>query len=76
MLLLRNPPKIRAILSDEQKAKELLSEEIKGYANDFNKKYLHWSEVRLRDTGHFDPDTVWARMKLVRMDNRTVLNKS
>ncbi len=73
MLLPRNPPKIRAILSDEQKAKELLSEEIKGYANDFNKKYLHWSEVRLRDTGHFDPDTVWARMKLVRMDNSMAL---
>ena len=73
MHLPRNPPKIRAILSDEQKAKELLSEEIKGYANDFNKKYLHWSEVRLMDTGHFDPDTVWARMKLVRMDNSIAL---
>lgn len=27
----------------------------------------------MRDTGPFDPDTVWARMKLVRMDNSITL---
>ena len=69
----RNPPKIDIILSDEQKSKAVLSEEIKEFAKDFNKKYLHWSEVRTRDTGPFDPDTVWARMKLVRMDNSNTL---
>jgi len=73
MHLPRNPPRIDVILSDEQRSKTALSEEIKGYAKDFNKKYLHWSEVRLRDTGPFDPDTVWARMKLVRMDNSITL---
>lgn len=73
MHLPRNPPKIESILSDEQISKDILSEEIKGYAKEFNKKYLHWSEVRHRDTGQFDPDTVWARMKLVRMDNSITL---
>ncbi len=73
MHLPRNPPKIDLILSDEQKSKAILSEEIKEYAKDFNKRYLHWSEVRMRDTGPFDPDTVWVRMKLVRMDNSITL---
>jgi Fic family protein len=58
---------------DEQKSKAVLSEEIKEFAKDFNKRYLHWSEVRMRDTGPFDSDTVWARMKLVRMDNSITL---
>jgi hypothetical protein len=58
MHLPRNPPKIESILSNEQKSKDILSEEIKEYAKEFNKKYLHWSEVRLRDTGSFDPDIV------------------
>ena len=73
MHLPRNPPRIEAILLDEQKSKAVLSEEIKEFAKDFNKRYLHWSEVRMRDTGPFDPDTVWARMKLVRMDNSITL---
>ena len=73
MHLPRNPPDIDSIISDGQKSKDVLSEEIKGYAKDFNRKYLHWSEVRFRETGPFDPDTVWARMKLVRMDSSVTL---
>lgn len=73
MHLPRNPPKTEMILSDEQKSRDVLSEEIKEYATDFNRRYLHWSEVRMRDTGRFDPDTVWTRMKLARMDNSTSL---
>ena len=73
MHLPRDPPKIESILSDVQISKDILSEEIKGYAKEFNKKYLHWSEVRHMDTGQFDPNTVWARMKLVRMDNSITL---
>ena len=73
MHLPRDPPRIESILSDERISKDILSEEIEGYAQDFNKRYLHWSEVRYRDTGHFDPDTVWARMKLVRMDDSVTL---
>ena len=73
MHLPRNPPDIDSILSDGQKSKDVLSEEIKGYAKDFNRKYLHWSEVRFRETGPFDPDTVWTRMKLVRMDSSVTL---
>ena len=68
MHLPRDPPKTEAVLSDEQKMKDVLSEEAGKYAVEYNEKYLHWSEVRLRDTGRFDPDTVWARMKLARMD--------
>ena len=73
MHLPRDPPRIESILSDERISKDILSEEIEGYAKDFNKRYLHWSEVRYRDTGQFDPDTVWARMKLVRMDDSVTL---
>ena len=68
MHLPRNPPDIDSILSDGQKSKDVLSEEIKGYAKDFNRKYLHWSEVRFREPGPFDTDTVWTSMKLVRID--------
>lgn len=73
MHLPRNPPLMDVILSDDQRSKEVLSEDIREYARDFNGRYLHWSEVRLRDTGPFDPDTVWARMKLARMDNSVTL---
>lgn len=73
MHLPRNPPDIDSILSDEQRSKEVLSEEIREYAREFNSRYLHWSEVRFRETGPFDPDTVWARMKLVRMDSSITL---
>lgn len=69
MHLPRNPPRIDTILSDDQDSKAILSEEVGRYAKDFNGSYLHWSEVRLRDTGTFDPNVVWARMKLVRIDN-------
>ena len=49
----RNPPKIDIILSDEQKSKAVLSEAIKEFAKDFNKKYLHWSErYRAVRSGH------------------------
>ena len=73
MRLPGNPPVFDTILSDGQKSKMVLSEGIKEYAKDFNNRHLHWSEVRLRDTGDFDPDAVWMRMKLVRMDNSTTL---
>ena len=73
MHLPRNPPKIEDILSDEGKSKDILSDEVGEYAKRFNERYLHWSEVRFRDTGGFDSDIVWARMKIVRMDNSATL---
>lgn len=73
MHLPRNPPQIDHILSDERESRAVLSEGIKEYAKDFNRRYLHWSEVRRRDTGPFDPDAVWARMKLARMDSSIAL---
>lgn len=69
----RNPPEIEAFLHDEQMSKEVLSEGVREYAKKYNTKYLHWSEVRMRDTGTYHPDAVWARMKLVRTDNNISL---
>ena len=65
----RNPPDTERILSDARYAGTILSEAVSRYARDFNERYLHWSEVRRRDTGDIDPDIVWARMKLAREDN-------
>ncbi len=73
MRIPRNPPDIDTILSDGKRMKDVLSNDVKDYAKEFNRRHLHWSEVRLRDTGSFDPDTVWARMKLSRMDNSVTL---
>ena len=74
MHLPRNPPRIEEMISDNQLNREILSDDIAKYAKDFNEKYLHWSEVRLRGTGTFNPDVVWARMKLVRSDiSRTLV---
>lgn len=74
MALPRDPPRIDEIMRDDQKSKDVVSEGIGRYATGFNNRCLHWSEVRMRDTGPYDPDIVWARMKLVRMDNSTTLS--
>lgn len=68
MRIPRNPPDIGTILSDVDRSKEVISEEASRYAKDFNRQYLHWSEVRMRDTGSLEPDIVWTRMKMVRSD--------
>ena len=65
----RNPPDTEHLLKDDRYSAIILSEEVGRYARDFNGRYLHWSEVRRRDTGSIDPDIVWARMKLAREDN-------
>ena len=65
----RNPPDTERILSDTRYAGTILSEAVSRYARDFNERYLHWSEVRRRDTGDIDPDIVWTRMKLIREDS-------
>ena len=65
----RNPPDTEHLLRDDRYSGIILSEEVGRYARDFNGLYLHWSEVRRRDTGSIDPDIVWARMKLAREDN-------
>ncbi len=69
----RNPPKVDEILSDERNHKVILSDKLGEYVKDFNNKYLHWSEVRMRDTDAIDPDHVWAGMKIVRTYNMKVL---
>ncbi|MDR0888193.1 MAG: Fic family protein [Candidatus Methanoplasma sp.] len=35
-------------------------------ASEFNKKYLHWSEVRNRETEGIDPDAIWSLMVDIR----------
>lgn len=74
MHLPRNPPVLETILSDEKRSKMILSDDIGKIAREYNERYLHWSEVRLRKTEGFDADTVWARMKLSRMDSGNTLN--
>ena len=69
MRMPRNPPDIDRILKDGGNMGPILSEDAGRFAKAFNDRYLHWSEVRLRDTGDIDPDIVWTRMKLVRDDN-------
>lgn len=69
-----NPPNIPILLKEERNHKDILSFEVGDYADRFNRQYLHWSEVRYRDTGDFEPDIIWARMKLARLDNAETLN--
>lgn len=74
MRLPNNPPVVKDILTHMDDINDIFSEDLDGYAKDFNKRYLHWSEVRYRDTGPFEPDVVWARMKLVRAGNSITLS--
>lgn len=74
MRLPSNPPVIKDILTHMDDISDIFSEDLDRYAKDFNKRYLHWSEVRYRDTGPFEPDVVWARMKLVRAGNSITLS--
>ena len=69
----RDPPDTDSVLNDRKELEDFRSREIKRYAREFNRRYLHWSEVRLRDTGRFRPDTVWYLMKLYRMGNSVEL---
>ncbi len=73
MHLPANPPNVFRMFKDGQSATAILSKDVGEYAKEFNRRYLHWSEVRMRDTGPFDPDIIWARMKLARMDGSPVL---
>lgn len=69
----RNPPDLDVLFSNEEDLRHIFSADVKRYAVDFNRKYLHWSEVRFRDTGSLKSDHVWARMKFVRLDNSITL---
>lgn len=69
----RNPPDTDRILSDDSTFDAILSPEAGRLAKEYNRRYLHWSEVRNRDTGSLEPDIVWTRMKLARSDSSTAL---
>jgi len=70
----RNPPSISLILTDPRNSSCILSPATGRIAENFNKRYLHWTEVKFRDTSDIDPDIVWTRMKLSRKDSAHVLN--
>lgn len=74
MQIPRNPPIVKDILTNRDNFNDIFSEDVDKYARAFNKKYLHWSEVRYRDTGSFEQDVIWARMKLVRAGNSIELS--
>lgn len=42
------------------------SEDALAIANEFNKRYLHWEEVRRRNVGKNDHAAIWALMKILR----------
>ena len=69
----RNPPNIEQLFDNSDMLRCIFSEDVGRYATEFNRRYLHWSEVRFRDTGPFNPDAIWARMKIVRLDNGSEL---
>ena len=54
-------------------SKQMMTEEVGCLAHVFNERYLHWSQVRMRDTGSFHPDLVWARMRSERSEREIVL---
>jgi len=48
---------------------DALSRENLGLAMKFNTEYLHWEEVRRRDTGETEPAIIWEIMKMFRLGN-------
>ena len=60
------PPDVKDALSSKNGKLSLLSDEVIGYVQKFNEEYLHWEDVRYRDTGTIDPQLIWAAMKLSR----------
>ncbi len=59
-------PDIKDALSSKNSKLSLLSDEVIGYTQKFNGEYLHWDDIRYRDTGKIDPQLIWAAMKLSR----------
>jgi len=51
-----------------KKAFELLEDpEVEAVITKYNQRYLHWDELRYRETPHkVDPELVWAMMKIMR----------
>jgi Uncharacterized conserved protein len=46
-----------------------LSKENLGLAMEFNSEYLHWDELRRRDTGKAEPAVIWEIMRMLRLGN-------
>jgi len=69
------PPTLNEVLQDERLSlKDMATEENMRLAVDLNSKYLHWDDVRRRDTGDTDPKVIWALMSILRQNNQTNMN--
>jgi Fic family protein len=53
---------------------DLFTEENLKLAADFNSKYLHWDEIRRRDTKEVDAKDIWAVTSILRENSRVSLN--
>lgn len=51
----------------------LQSRDALAIAKDFNRRYLHWEEIRYRDIGRNDHAVIWALMKILRSDGQKEL---
>jgi Fic family protein len=64
----QSPPDCRSIISatGNNIEKFISDEELMRAVKKYNEKYLHWDEVRRRDTDGTDPEIIWCLMKLFR----------
>ena len=67
MRMPQTPPDFEKILDENRKG--LLSKKNISLALKFNSGYLHWDEVRRRETEGVDHAKIWAVMKLFRSDS-------
>ena len=55
---------------DKGLSEDMISLENLNLAVKFNSEYLHWDEIRRRDTGKAEPADIWKLIKIVRSLNR------
>lgn len=66
----RTPPDAAEIISKGNGS--FLSPDVLEYAEKFNREYLHWDDLRYRETGKVPKEDIWAAMKLLRVGSRKV----
>jgi len=74
MKMPKTPPTLKeAFYNNQLSLKDVATEQNMQLALTFNSKYLHWDEVRRKDTGNTDPKIIWGLMSLLRQNNLTNL---
>jgi len=72
MKMPKTPPTLDEVFHNNMLGiKDVATEENMQLALTFNSKYLHWDEVRRRDTNNADPKIIWGLMLLLRQNNQT-----